>query len=116
METILELVSAISWQICRRLSSLLDRACNMVRSQSQSEAESHILISRGHAPLRTTKQENAICMVSPRSSFIFNRKWVVLKLQVEIVAAHGFRREVEKVASIGGQCREEYLGHDDARG
>jgi hypothetical protein len=84
----------------------------MVRCQSQSEAESHIPIRRD-APLA---HEDGIGMVTRRSSFIFNRSWVVFKLQVEIVAAHGFGSEVEKVASTAGQCREDYLGPDDASG
>ena len=55
-------------------------------------------------------------MVSRHNSYIFDRSWVVFKLQVEIVAVHGFPCEVEKVASIGGQRRDIYLGHDDASG
>jgi hypothetical protein len=62
----------------------------------------------------TTMHENGVCMVSRRNWFIFDRSWVVFKLQVEMVAVHGFPREVENVASIGRQCREDYLGHDDA--
>jgi hypothetical protein len=65
-------------------------------------------------PWRTAKHENGVCMVSRRNSFIFDRSWVVFKLQVEIGAVHEFHREVEKVAGIGGQCREDYLGHDEA--
>jgi hypothetical protein len=45
-----------------------------------------------------------------------NAYWVVFKLQVEIVAVHGSPREAEKVTSLGGQCREVYLGYVDASG
>jgi hypothetical protein len=67
-------------------------------------------------PGRTTKHENGVCMGSRRNSFIFDRSWVVFKLQVEIVAVHRFPCEVEKVTGIGGRCREVYLGQVDASG
>jgi hypothetical protein len=60
--------------------------------------------------------ENGVCIVSRRNSFIFDRSWVVFKLQVEIVAVHGFPCVVGKVATIGGQCREVYPCHDNANG